>query len=390
MLKKIPDSITHRERLVAALQQQGTICSASVASAFTATPREPFVSAFYERVGRDWIMHCQPPEADDLSWLARIYQDEALVTQLDSRALPCSSSSQPSVMARMLEVLDVQQGQRVLEIGTGTGYNAALLAHLTGDPALVTTIELDERTASRAEQVLHNVVGPVQVTRGDGRQGVASRAPFDRIIVTASADTLARAWFSQLVPEGRLILPLQGSLSASGFLVVKKTGQEGHGTFLQPPLHFMPMRSEDAADERSSRDLFQQPILQDIFVEADHPMLLAVQERNFRWFLQWAWPEKGTLQILSMTSPEGKRALLVKDPCLTSILQLSQRTDGSWSGKSHGVVPLWSMIREIATRYQQMGSPGQDAFQVRLHAQHATLFVSSQGKTHDVRDLFRV
>ncbi len=72
-----------------------------------------------------------------------MYQNQALTTQVDARGLPTSSSSQPAVMALMLSYLDVKPGMRILEIGTGTGYNAALLVRLTGDPRLVTTLEID-------------------------------------------------------------------------------------------------------------------------------------------------------------------------------------------------------------------------------------------------------
>ncbi len=70
-----------------------------------------------------------------------MYQNQALTTQVDARGLPTSSSSQPAVMALMLSYLDIEPGMRILEIGTG--YNAALLARLTGDPRLVTTLEID-------------------------------------------------------------------------------------------------------------------------------------------------------------------------------------------------------------------------------------------------------
>jgi protein-L-isoaspartate(D-aspartate) O-methyltransferase len=386
MLKSDPASAAYREQLVAALRRQGAIRSQPIADAFATIPRERFLPAFYERVDREWVLHRFSEEAS--AWVRWIYQDEALVTQLDARALPRSSSSQPSVMARMLEALDVQPGQRVLEIGTGTGYNAALLAHLTGDPHAVTAIELDATLARQAEQVLHEVVGPVQVNAGDGRLGDSSRAPFDRIIVTASTDRIARPWFAQLAPGGRLVLPLQGSLQASGFLVIEKTGQEGHGAFLHPTLHFLSLRSEDEPEEHSSRELFQQPVLQEVFLEASDPLLQAVQEEPFRWFLQWAWPEHGALQILPMTSPEGKQALLLKDARLVSILQVSQRSDGSWSGKSHGSVPLWSTIKDLAAFYQQIGQPGQEAFQVCLENNQAALIVMIDGKAYYLRDLF--
>jgi protein-L-isoaspartate(D-aspartate) O-methyltransferase len=115
-----------------------------------------------------------------------VYQDEALVMRLDAQNIPLSSSSMPSLTAAMLEALEVQPGKKTLEIGTGTGYNAALLSHLTGDPRLVTTIELDPDLASQAAQILQELVGPVKVLVGNGYH-VAAEQHYERMIATASA-----------------------------------------------------------------------------------------------------------------------------------------------------------------------------------------------------------
>src|SRR5579883_3067513 len=88
-----------------------------------------------------------------------MYQNQALTTQVDARGLPTRSSSQPAVMALMLSYLDVKPGMRILEIGTGTGYNAALLARLTGDPRLVTTLEIDSTLIEQAQPRIEAVVG---------------------------------------------------------------------------------------------------------------------------------------------------------------------------------------------------------------------------------------
>ena len=75
--------------------------------------------------------------------LGVVYSDEALITRRDDEGMPTSSASQPSVVAMMLEALDLEPGMRVLEIGAGTGYNAALMAEMVGDAGLVTTIDID-------------------------------------------------------------------------------------------------------------------------------------------------------------------------------------------------------------------------------------------------------
>src|SRR5215216_5188637 len=124
------------------------------------------------------------------------YSDDAIVTH-DEGGVPTSSSSQPSLMARMLAQLDLGPGDRVLEVGAGTGYNAALLAHLG---AAVTTVELQPEVASAARQHLRAAgvpeapepgavePGSVLVVTGDG--AAPPGGPYDRVIVTASCWSL--------------------------------------------------------------------------------------------------------------------------------------------------------------------------------------------------------
>jgi protein-L-isoaspartate(D-aspartate) O-methyltransferase len=113
-------------------------------------------------------------------------------------------------MANMLELLDAQKGHHVLEIGAGTGYNAALLAHLVGETGQVTTIDIDEDIAEEARRHLRAAgYERVQVVCGDGGLGYASAAPYDRIILTTAASDIAPAWFEQLAPGGLLVIPLQ-------------------------------------------------------------------------------------------------------------------------------------------------------------------------------------
>jgi protein-L-isoaspartate(D-aspartate) O-methyltransferase len=112
-------------------------------------------------------------------------------------------------MAIMLEQLGLAPGQRVLEIGTGTGYNAALLAHVVGGTGSVVTVEIDEELSGNARQRL-NAAGysSVVVASGDGAAGWPAGSPYDRIIVTASARDLAPAWTTQLGSGGLLVVPL--------------------------------------------------------------------------------------------------------------------------------------------------------------------------------------
>ncbi|HXR64324.1 MAG TPA: methyltransferase domain-containing protein, partial [Ktedonobacteraceae bacterium] len=132
------------------------------------------------------------------------YSDQAVVTRWqDGRAI--SSASAPSIVALMLELLDLRPGQRVLEIGAGTGYNAALMARLVGESGQVVTIDIDDEIVQEARAHLKAVgIENVQVMCGDGALGWAEGAPYDRVILTASVTDLMPAWHEQLVRGGRL------------------------------------------------------------------------------------------------------------------------------------------------------------------------------------------
>lgn len=177
-----------RARLARALRDSGRVLTPAIVAAFESVPRHVFV-----------------PELP----LAQAYQDEALVIKYGADGVPVSSSSQPAMMAIMAEQLDLRPGQRVLEIGTGTGYNAAVLAHIVGPGGRVVTVDIDGGLVARARAGLDATGYPdVRVIQADGGYGDPAGAPFDRIIVTAGAWDIAPAWLEQLTPGGRLVLPL--------------------------------------------------------------------------------------------------------------------------------------------------------------------------------------
>ncbi|MPZ67494.1 MAG: methyltransferase domain-containing protein [Pseudonocardiaceae bacterium] len=155
-----------------------------------------------------------------------------------------SSSTQPALMALMLEVLDVDDGHRVLEIGTGTGYNAALLSHRPGAKA-VTPIDIDPTVVTDARTRLEATGYTPTVALADAGAGYPANAPYDRIIATVSVPKIPYAWVQQTRPGGKLLTHLYRTLDAGGLLLatVDDSGRCAHGTFLPDYGSFMPLRS---------------------------------------------------------------------------------------------------------------------------------------------------
>jgi protein-L-isoaspartate(D-aspartate) O-methyltransferase len=127
--------------------------------------------------------------------------------------------SQPFIVAFMTDLLDVEAGHRVLEVGTGCGYQAAVLAALGCD---VDTIEIVEPLARQARQTLSELgYAGVRVHHADGHHGLPERAPFDRIIVTAAPAAVPAVLIDQLAPAGRLVIPV-GECFGQELLVIDK------------------------------------------------------------------------------------------------------------------------------------------------------------------------
>ncbi len=159
--------------------------------------------------------------------LAGAYENVAVATRWEQGAT-VSSVSQPEIVAMMLEQLHVTPGMRVLEIGAGAGYNAALLAELVGPAGSVTTIELDPELAGEAAAHLAAAgysPARARVIAGDGWMGWAEGAPWDRIEVTAGVWDISPAWVEQLADGGMLLAPLWLGVSDVSVALRKRAGR---------------------------------------------------------------------------------------------------------------------------------------------------------------------
>ncbi|MER0476842.1 methyltransferase domain-containing protein [Streptomyces sp. Edi2] len=206
--------------------------------AFLGVPRERFVQdkVWWQTPGEDGLHTLLDRTQQPQTWLTMVYEPAvALITQMDDGAvLPnsrakgalTSSISAPGVIVELLRHLALRSGDRVLEIGTGTGYTTALLAHRVG-AAGVATIEIDAELAARAKERLAALgIHPV-VIAGDGELGYSAGGPYDRIVATASVRRIPQAWLDQLRPGGVLVAPLD---SPFGYDLLVRLEGDGRGT----------------------------------------------------------------------------------------------------------------------------------------------------------------
>jgi protein-L-isoaspartate(D-aspartate) O-methyltransferase len=178
-----------RRGLIEKLQADGHLHSHRVAAAIEAVPRELFVPGLP---------------------LDEVYRPSDAIVTKRVDGVSVSSASAPDVMAIMLEQLDPRPGDRVLEIGAGSGYNAALLAYLVGEHGHVVTLDIDEDLVLGAREHLAEAgYRQVEVVQTDGALGHATADKYDRVILTVASSDIAPAWREQLAqPHGRLVLPL--------------------------------------------------------------------------------------------------------------------------------------------------------------------------------------
>jgi protein-L-isoaspartate(D-aspartate) O-methyltransferase len=218
-----------RNTLVDKIKATGHAHTATVEAALRTVPRHVFV-----------------PDAS----LEAAYADAPVNIKYGTCGTSISCASQPGVVALMLDQLQAQPGERVLELGAGTGYNAALLGHLVGETGHVTTIDVDEDLVegARAHLAAAGVTNVEALTR-DGALGHAEGAPYDRIIATVGAHGIPHAWLDQLAPGGRLVTPqrLKGTVSRS--IAYEQHGGQwiSCGSEMNT---FMPLRRGIADDDR--------------------------------------------------------------------------------------------------------------------------------------------
>ncbi|MEU0135615.1 methyltransferase domain-containing protein [Streptomyces sp. NPDC006296] len=325
---------------------------------FDAVPRSRFVPA---EVWRQLPDRCEPVVGTD-HWLALVNSDEPVVTQLDDGAeqgpgIATSSNSQPSMVARMLGLLQIEDGHRVLEIGTGTGYVAALLSERLGD-ALVHSVELDPVVARQAAAFLVEAGYRPHLRVGDGEQPWPGVEPVDRLIATCALRYVPPALVRQVRTGGVVVAPLARDFW-SGALVRLRVRDDG--TALGPfcgGASYMPMRAHRADPHQVGGEggRARAP-------GVDPARLLTLG------FALYAGARLPGVRLTHRRTAEGAQVWATRgDGAATTAA-----TGGDV--RQYGPGFLWEDIEQTWLEYEALGRPGHDQFGLTVteRAQHVWL-----------------
>lgn len=341
-------------------------------SAFWAVPRHAFLPDTVW-VGDD-LTECSRESAPQ-AWLRHAYADAPVVTQTNDgqEAEPedrwaSSSASAPSIVFRMLDMLDVKPGHKVLEIGTGTGWNAGLLAHRVGSE-LVTTVEVDPALSSQAARRLQRVGLEPQVICGDGAFGDQPGSLFDRVLATCSVVSVPPAWLAQTKPGGVILLPWESPWFCYGLLRLTVDGHGAASGFFSPYSAFMLMRGQ-RTNLRIYRDVVRDDHVPTESVTRVTPWSVAGDDWSAKFAIGlqlrhvWhAWHENPDVDGV-----ETRLWLATTDATSWAAVDWDGKASNRFTVWQHGPKSLWDMVEAAYNWWRDAGSPDPERFGLTVHA----------------------
>lgn len=358
---------TRAARLADVLSEAGKLRSPAWRAAVENTPRHVLVPEWYrlDPASGDWVLHRLTDGAD----LDLVYSNVALFVMPDG----LSSSSMPGLMTRMLEDLDVTDGHRVLEIGTGTGYNAALLCHRIGDEN-VFSVDIERSLVELARGRLSDLGYHPVLAAIDGADGLPEHAPFDRVIATCSVSRVPWTWIEQTVIGGRLLVDLKIGKQAGNLVHLRRrsTGAEGrfdatYGSFMG--MRGLPARESPATPPTPADDATERSSTLDLARPWDNTVV---------WFLA------------SLTMPRVTRLGLRAEPGSTALdtvtitaeqdsrCEVTAPTEHGRRVREHGRA-IWSHIEHAHDVWAALGRPGWERFGLTVDAERHTVWLDQPG-----------
>ncbi|MFJ9693801.1 methyltransferase domain-containing protein [Kitasatospora sp. NPDC101183] len=294
---------------------------------------------------------CDLP-TDHERWFEEVYSDIPIVTRVDEDLWPSSSASAPSVVVRMLRDLDLRPGMKVLEIGTGTGWNAALLAHRLG-PGRVASVEVDSAIAWQAWANLNAAGVNVELLCGEVALGWPRLAPYDRIVSTCSVRRVPRAWIEQTGPGGVVLTPWDSPMVCWGLLKLTVQDDHAEGRF-SPHSAFMLMRNR-RRDLRIFRDVVRDDHRPDEYASTFSPHKVTGNSWEARFALGLLLPD-----VWTAWDPETGRLWAATTD--TRSWAAIDRDHDRFTVHDHGLRHLWDEIEAAHDWWQDQGSPSPERF----------------------------
>jgi protein-L-isoaspartate(D-aspartate) O-methyltransferase len=340
------DAKDHINRLANEIEKN--VDNPAVTAAFRAVPRHRFVMQGFhawDNESRQMKPHKLESTAQE-DWLKAVYTNQVLMVELGNNP---SSSSEPILMAQMLKALDVKTGMRVLEIGTGTGYNAALLAELVGESGEVVSVDNQTHLIERARPILNESYGGrVKLFTGDGYLGFPDLAPYDRIIATANPPRVPPAWIKQLRMGGKIL----GNVGNGGaLLLLERNESKVEGHFLDHFGYFMPLLNTQDQTER-----WLEPVDFDSLDSPDFGFYWGgVAAGNFYNFYKRENADGAEERVMEFRSSNGK-----------SLVNLQNIGEKGRFVKSKGEDAFLDMIVALVERWHDLGKPKRSDYRVTV------------------------
>lgn len=304
----------------------------STEQAYFATPRHRFVTRYRERGSKDWRA---VNEANLAEHLPIIYSDRPLVLYGDNDSDIPSTISQPSFVLRMLDLLQLRPGDKVFELGAGSGWTPAMMGRLVGPTGQVTSFEIIPEVAKRAQEAVAALGMPnVRIIAGDAGDGFPEGAPFDRVVYTAGSFDLPRHVHEQVRDGGLVLVPIKTVGGGDSLFLLRKCGNHFES------LESMPCGFVHVAGQNQFEDL------EPTTLEKAVPdwATLQKQEVNRRRFW-WGGKGQGALGALGVFATMGVRSFLgIVEPTFRVFKaddgqdKLDRRFFGLWDAKSRSLV----------------------------------------------------